>query len=174
MELADDGDPETPCSAASAVVATAFALPGVPAKGIRPDENRDDDDIRDAREPDLRGMGTAAPCAVDAVCVGEGGGGDVAEGGVGDLAGSTPSPIFSTGAWASRRDNEEGPAAVKEVPRPREVNSCEVGDREGKGSSTSGSRSGGPGVGSGVVTAVGVSDALGEVLVFFAVRRLDV
>lgn len=83
--LADDGDAESPCSVASAVVATAFALlPDVPANGMRPAEKREDVDRRDAREPGRRGRGTGAvpPCATDVcVCVGDGGGG--ACGGVG-------------------------------------------------------------------------------------------
>lgn len=46
-------DSDINCSDANAVVATAFAFPAAPTKGIRPPENRDEDDMRDAREPGL-------------------------------------------------------------------------------------------------------------------------
>lgn len=56
-------DPGAVCSA-SAVVATALAAP---ANGMPPLENRDEEDIRDARDPDRKGKGTAALRGVDAV-----------------------------------------------------------------------------------------------------------
>ena len=40
-ELAVEGDAGVPCSAASAVVATAFALPGMPTSGIRAADSLD-------------------------------------------------------------------------------------------------------------------------------------
>lgn len=50
-----------------AVVATAFGAPGdpdvtLPRGGIRPMENRDDVDIRDAREPGRSGEGIEGMC----------------------------------------------------------------------------------------------------------------
>ena len=86
-------DPGTVSSETTAVVATALAAPGVPpAKGSLALENRDEEDIRDARDPDLRGRGSGAVlvCGVALLATvrdgdGEGccgcGGGEAAEGG---------------------------------------------------------------------------------------------
>ena len=69
MEFVEEGEAGTACTGAGAraVVAIAFAFPGVPTNGIRPAEKRDDVDIRDAREPDLNGIGAGAPWVADAV-----------------------------------------------------------------------------------------------------------
>lgn len=92
-ELSGDGIDETdgPASAALitspdeadeiacsdiAVVATAFAAPDVP-KGMRPLENRDELETREARDPGRRGEGIVWPWCVWAtvvVSVGDGGG----------------------------------------------------------------------------------------------------
>ncbi len=176
-EPTEEGDAETPCSAANAVVATALAFPVVP-NGIRPAENRDEEEIRDAREPDLRGSGAVPIWGVGVVRTGDGGGCGVGVGGGGECVreGTIVSISIgvSTGAWARRRDSEDGRAEGRELPRARDDNRCDVGDREGNGSSTSGSGSGGPGVGSGVVTVVGGSEWLIMLKAFFGVRRFGV
>lgn len=184
----------------TAVVATAFEVPGAPAKGSLAFENRDEEDIRDAREPDLSGSG-ALPllCGVSTavrdgdgeacggargVAAGDGtagattGGGGGGEAGVCGLDGVLLSAELSTGACARRREREDGPAVEAELPRAREAKWLDVVDRDGKGSSssTSASGSGGPGVGSGVDSAIeGGSDEVSDKGVFFAlVRRFDV
>ena len=63
------------CSDTTAVVATALAAPGAPANGSLAFENRDEEDIRDAREPDLSGRVALPLCGVGTVRDGDGGGG---------------------------------------------------------------------------------------------------
>lgn len=193
LELSDIGllrvsvvaaDSGTIWSDANAVVATALAVPTAPAKGSLALENRDEEDIRDAREPDLRGKGALPLRGVETVCDGDGGGGgcdagtavDGGETGVCGLDGTAlPSTEFSGGACASNRDREDGPATGAELPRARDAKLVGVGDRDGKGSSTSASGSGGPGVGSGVDSVIeGGSDEFVDKGLFFAfVRRFD-
>lgn len=143
----------------------------MPANGIRAADNLDALDSLDARDV---GRCVGGPPCVDTEWTGDGGGcTSEATGGVTDPSASALSPVTSTGACASRRDNEEGPAAVSELPLPREASALEVGDWRGKGSSTSGSGLGSPGVGSGVATVVGGSDGCGEVEALFADRRFE-
>ena len=155
-------------------MAAAFVLPAVPTRGMRALDNLEVVDKRDAREPGLT-MGIAeGVCEVDDMRPGDGGTcGEGGIGGEGCLVGSAGPLVFSTGACANRRDSDEGPAALKELPRARELRSCGVGDW-GKGSSTSGSGLGGPGVGSGVDTTVAGSDGFGEVELRLTDRRLVV
>lgn len=136
IEPSGDGDPDPEevgegkivCSD-RAVVADALAAPGKPDEtlfpngGLRPAENLEDDDIREALEPGRIGEGIPGTCVrgTDPVWIdGEGGGGgEVVGDGVRDLEVGIVSRPFSTGAWAKRRDSEEGPAVGEEFARVR-------------------------------------------------------
>ena len=87
-----DGDAEMPWSDVKAVVAAAFALPGVPTKGILAADNLDAVDSREAREP---GLIAGCPPAGETACTGDGGGGDVgnSEGVEVFVASELPAPL---------------------------------------------------------------------------------
>ncbi len=55
----DEGGVGITCSV-NAVVAMAFPVPLAPANGIRPPENLEEFDWRDAREPGLKPIGACA------------------------------------------------------------------------------------------------------------------
>ena len=195
LAASDGGLPKISCAAAvssetTAVVATALAAPAAPANGSRALENRDEEDIRDARDPDRSGRGAVLLCGVAIVCVGDGVGCGCGGGGAGTAAGTGTgggeagvcgldgvllSTEFSGGACASSRDRDDGPAVGAELPRARDARWLDVADGDGNSSSTSASGSGGPGVGSGEHSVAGGSDPLSDKGVFFAlVRRFDV
>jgi hypothetical protein len=140
-ESEDVTEPGVRCSEASAVVGAPLASPDVPANGRRALENRDEEDIRDAREPGRSGSGAVALCGVWAAFAGGNGGGcrlgsagnaaatggaattGAAMGAVG--AGAEDgvcgrdgelvlSAEFSCGACASNRESEDGPALAME------------------------------------------------------------
>lgn len=72
----EEGDPEIDSSEFNAVVAIALAGPAVPANGILPLENLDEEDIREALDPGRPGNGTPArggdiTCAFDGRIRGE-------------------------------------------------------------------------------------------------------
>lgn len=104
----------------SAIVAEAFASPDetgpLPRGGIRPEENLEEVDIRDARDPGRSGDGMLPAAWVSGIdpapLVGDGGGGGDAAMGGGDgvRVGGAISTPFSAGACARRREREEGPA----------------------------------------------------------------
>jgi hypothetical protein len=126
--LEDEDDEGIVCSV-KAIVADALAAPGDPEEpllpngGIRPAENLEDEDIREAREAERSGDGTPGTCVrgTDPVWFdGDGGGGgEVVGEGVRDLEGGIGSRAFSTGACARRRDNDDGPAVGEEFARVR-------------------------------------------------------
>jgi len=160
---------EMTCSV-NAVVAIAFATPLEPAKGIRPPENLEEFDTRvEAREPGLSVLGLLPWCGVEVepARAGEGGGGgELAGDGVLSPVGkglliSSGLEIASCGAspcpaWASKRDNDEGPEGSGELTRGGDGKSLEVGGRvtvKVSSTSASGGPAGGPGIGTGDVTS---------------------
>jgi hypothetical protein len=126
--LEDDGDDGMVCSV-NAIVADAFVVPGdpdeplLPNGGMRPAENLEDEEIREAREAGRSGEGIPGACVRGTEPVwfdGDGGGGgEVVGEGVRDLDGGIASRPFSAGACARRRDNDDGPAVGEEFARVR-------------------------------------------------------
>lgn len=131
-EYSCGGDIEDKSCSVRAVVATAFTAVGEAETdargGSRAAENLEEEEPRDAREPGRSGDGICGAWADEAGCCtfrstscvgGEGSG----AGGGGVVGGETSredgiiSIEPSGGAWASRRDNEDGPATGVEFAR---------------------------------------------------------
>jgi len=127
----------------------------LPRGGMRPTENLEVVEIRDALDPGRKGELSAGTCwgKEPVWCDGEaGGGGDV--GGDGDLFGEgTGSNGESGGAWASKRDKEEGRTGGEEVERERTGKRCKFGECVVKNESST-SASGGPDGSAGVVVSM--------------------
>lgn len=121
----EDGEEEeaTACSV-KAVVADALdcEAPTVAKTGMRPTENREVAERRDAREPGRNGDGTPGAllwlCGAEPVLfIGDGGGGGDSEGvglfasGIGPGGGTfSETPSEPAEAWANKRDNDDGRA----------------------------------------------------------------
>jgi hypothetical protein len=134
---AEEGDDESISCSARAVVGGAFVPEepdeALPRGGMRPTENREVVEMRDAREPGRKGELSAGawwgmePVWWDGEAGEAGGGGDVGGDGVllGDGIGSN---CESGGAWASKRDKEEGRTGGDEVERDRTGKRCKFGE----------------------------------------------
>lgn len=144
----DGGEGTSNGLSVNAVVGAAFAI-GVPAVGFpnaggRLTENLDVEDIRDAREPGRNGEGTPGMCGGATWYVGDDRSGDFGGDGVFIGDGGTGSNWFSTGAWASRIDSDDGRTVGDVLVRERTGKRAELGGWVTlKDSSTS--ASGGPG-----------------------------